>query len=145
MTRRILVISAFGCLIGLILGLGYAAHEHALGDEGKPVLWSHALTEYLSFWLGWGLLSGPIGALVHRFPISRRRKRNAIYLLAAAAVTGGEIGVAGLSLEGGLQGDVAFAHCLVDMGCTLVSTKPLTIRGGRLKGIDVDMNAISGP
>lgn len=67
----------------------------------------------------------------------------ASYFLAAAAVTGGEIGVAGLSLEGSLQGDVAFANCLADMGCTLVSTEPLTIRGGRLKGIDVDMNAIS--
>lgn len=67
----------------------------------------------------------------------------ASYFLAAAAVTGGEIGVAGLSLEGSLQGDVAFARCLVDMGCTLVSAEPLTIRGGRLKGIDVDMNAIS--
>ncbi len=67
----------------------------------------------------------------------------ASYFLAAAAVTGGEVGVTGLSLEKSLQGDVAFAKCLIDMGCTLTAADPLTIRGGPLKGIDVDMNAIS--
>jgi 3-phosphoshikimate 1-carboxyvinyltransferase len=67
----------------------------------------------------------------------------ASYFLAAAAVTGGEIGVAGLSLDRSLQGDVAFARCLEAMGSTLVSTDPVTIRGGALRGIDVDMNAIS--
>jgi 3-phosphoshikimate 1-carboxyvinyltransferase len=67
----------------------------------------------------------------------------ASYFLAAAAVTGGEVGVTGLSLHASMQGDVAFAQCLIDMGCTLVSPTPLTIRGGPLRGIDVDMNAIS--
>jgi 3-phosphoshikimate 1-carboxyvinyltransferase len=67
----------------------------------------------------------------------------ASYFLAAAALTGGEVGVTGLSLHASMQGDVAFAHCLTAMGCTLVSPDPLTIRGGRLRGIDVDMNAIS--
>jgi 3-phosphoshikimate 1-carboxyvinyltransferase len=67
----------------------------------------------------------------------------ASYFLAAAALTGGEVGVTGLSLHGSMQGDVAFARCLTDMGCTLVAADPLTIRGGPLKGIDVDMNAIS--
>jgi 3-phosphoshikimate 1-carboxyvinyltransferase len=67
----------------------------------------------------------------------------ASYFLAAAAVTGGEVGVTGLSLHASMQGDVAFARCLIDMGCTLVSAEPLTVRGGPLKGIDVDMNAIS--
>ena len=67
----------------------------------------------------------------------------ASYFLAAAAITGGEVGVTGLSLHASMQGDVAFAQCLIDMGCALVSPAPLTIRGGPLKGIDVDMNAIS--
>jgi 3-phosphoshikimate 1-carboxyvinyltransferase len=67
----------------------------------------------------------------------------ASYFLAAAAITGGEVGVTGLSLHASMQGDVAFAQCLIDMGCTLVSPAPLTIRGGPLKGLDVDMNAIS--
>jgi 3-phosphoshikimate 1-carboxyvinyltransferase len=67
----------------------------------------------------------------------------ASYFLAAAAITGGEVGVTGLSLHASMQGDVVFTRCLTDMGCTLVSPDPLTIRGGPLKGIDVDMNAIS--
>jgi 3-phosphoshikimate 1-carboxyvinyltransferase len=67
----------------------------------------------------------------------------ASYFLAAAALTGGQVGVTGLSLHASMQGDVAFARCLTDMGCTLVSPDPLTIRGGPLRGIDVDMNAIS--
>jgi 3-phosphoshikimate 1-carboxyvinyltransferase len=67
----------------------------------------------------------------------------ASYFLAAAAITGGEVSVTGLGLDTSLQGDVAFARCLVDMGCTLVSADPITIRGGPLRGIDVDMNAIS--
>ena len=67
----------------------------------------------------------------------------ASYFLAAAAMTGGEVAVTGLSLHASMQGDVAFARCLIDMGCTLISPAPLTIRGGPLRGIDVDMNAIS--
>jgi 3-phosphoshikimate 1-carboxyvinyltransferase len=67
----------------------------------------------------------------------------ASYFLAVAAVTGGEIGVAGLALDRSLQGDVGFVRCLVQMGCTLVAGDPITLRGGPLKGIDVDMNAIS--
>lgn len=67
----------------------------------------------------------------------------ASYFLAAAAITGGEVGIAGLDLDGSLQGDVAFARCLVNMGCTLVDSNPVTIRGGPLRGIEVDMNAIS--
>jgi 3-phosphoshikimate 1-carboxyvinyltransferase len=67
----------------------------------------------------------------------------ASYFLAAAALTGGEVAVTGLSLHASMQGDVAFARCLIDMGCTLLSPAPLTIRGGPLHGIDVDMNAIS--
>src|SRR5579871_3565065 len=87
MIKRALVVSGFGCLIGTVLGLCYAVHIHAVGEEDKPILWSAALTDYLGFWVGWGLLSGPIAVMVHRFPISRHRKRNAIYLLAATTVT----------------------------------------------------------
>ena len=87
MVKRILAVSGIGCLIGTVLGLCYAAHIHAVGDEGKPILWSAALIDYLCFWVGWGLLSGPIAALVHRYPISRQCRRNALYLLAATAVT----------------------------------------------------------
>lgn len=67
----------------------------------------------------------------------------ASYFWAAAAITGGEVTVEGLSLDA-LQGDVAFVHVLERMGCTLTAAADaLTISGGPLKGVDVDMNAIS--
>ncbi len=71
----------------------------------------------------------------------------ASYFFAAAAITRGKITVDGLSLDS-LQGDIRFCDCLVQMGCELRSTtKSITIsrmRGSsRLRGITVDMNAIS--
>ncbi len=67
----------------------------------------------------------------------------ASYFWAAAAVTGGEITVTGLS-RSSLQGDVAFVDCLEKMGCQVRrETNQTTVIGGALRGIDVDMNAIS--
>jgi 3-phosphoshikimate 1-carboxyvinyltransferase len=67
----------------------------------------------------------------------------ASYFFAAAAVTGGEVTVAGLSRQS-LQGDVAFVDCLAQMGCTVQHGHDnITVAGGPLKGIEVDMNAIS--
>jgi 3-phosphoshikimate 1-carboxyvinyltransferase len=67
----------------------------------------------------------------------------ASYFWAAAAVTGGEVTVEGLSADS-LQGDVAFVDCLERMGCQ-VRREPdaITVVGRLLHGIDVDMNAIS--
>jgi len=63
--------------------------------------------------------------------------------LAAAAITGGSVTVEGLS-RNSLQGDIAFADVLEQMGCR-VDWGPgsVTVHGGALGGIDVDMNAIS--
>ncbi len=67
----------------------------------------------------------------------------ASYFFAAAAVSGGRITVKGM-LPRMLQGDVRFAEVLVQMGCTLQETpEGMTLTGGPLVGIDVDMNAIS--
>jgi 3-phosphoshikimate 1-carboxyvinyltransferase len=67
----------------------------------------------------------------------------ASYFWAAAAITGGEVTVDGLS-DSSLQGDIAFCDCLTKMGCELSFTSDsTTIRGGPLRGIDVDMNEIS--
>jgi len=68
----------------------------------------------------------------------------ASYFWAAAAITGGSVRVMGLDRQA-LQGDVAFVDVLARMGCTVSETpgESLTVTGGRLKGIDVDMNAIS--
>lgn len=84
--KRFLQVTAFGCLIATFLGLGYAVHVHFLGEEGKPVLWTWALAEYMSFWWAWGLMSGALVYLANRFPIGREHKRNLFYHLAASAV-----------------------------------------------------------
>jgi 3-phosphoshikimate 1-carboxyvinyltransferase len=67
----------------------------------------------------------------------------ASYFFAAAAITGGRITVQGLS-RASLQGDVAFVDVLARMGCRVTeSTDSITVVGGPLIGVDVDMNAIS--
>jgi 3-phosphoshikimate 1-carboxyvinyltransferase len=67
----------------------------------------------------------------------------ASYFFAAAALTGGQVTVEGLS-RGSIQGDVAFCDCLEQMGCR-VSYGPgsITVTGRPLRGVEVDMNAIS--
>jgi 3-phosphoshikimate 1-carboxyvinyltransferase len=67
----------------------------------------------------------------------------ASYFFALAAITGGRITVPGLS-RSSLQGDVAFVDVLEQMGCRVeASPDSLTVEGGTLRGVDVDMNAIS--
>ncbi len=67
----------------------------------------------------------------------------ASYFFAAAAITGGEVTVEGLS-QSSLQGDVAFCECLRTMGCEVrYDADSITVTGKALRGIDVDMNAIS--
>jgi 3-phosphoshikimate 1-carboxyvinyltransferase len=67
----------------------------------------------------------------------------ASYFWAAAAVTGGEVTVRGLSRQS-LQGDVAFVDCLAQMGCEVrCEQDSTTVVGKPLCGVDVDMNAIS--
>jgi 3-phosphoshikimate 1-carboxyvinyltransferase len=67
----------------------------------------------------------------------------ASYFFAAAAITGGEVTVEGLP-EHALQGDVAFVEALADMGCDVkCHADAITVKGGPLKGVNIDMNAIS--
>ncbi len=68
----------------------------------------------------------------------------ASYFFAAAAVTGGEITVEGLNASA-LQGDVHFVDTLEQMGCDVTwGDRSITVRGTNdLRGIDIDMNAIS--
>jgi 3-phosphoshikimate 1-carboxyvinyltransferase len=67
----------------------------------------------------------------------------ASYFWAAAAVTGGDVTIDGLSAHS-LQGDVTFVDCLKQMGCEVKrDAKSITVIGRTLRGIDVDMNAIS--
>jgi 3-phosphoshikimate 1-carboxyvinyltransferase len=67
----------------------------------------------------------------------------ASYFFAAAAVAGGSVTVEGISTNS-LQGDVAFCDCLRQMGCEVMDDdNQITVTGRPLRGIDVDMNAIS--
>jgi 3-phosphoshikimate 1-carboxyvinyltransferase len=67
----------------------------------------------------------------------------ASYFFAAAAIAGGSVTVEGLS-RNSLQGDVAFCDCLQQMGCEVMDgDNEITVKGKPLRGIDVDMNAIS--
>lgn len=71
---------------------------------------------------------------------------NAMYFLAAAAIAGGSVTVRGLGANT-VQGDVEFVTLLARMGCTVeraahfltVVGPPL---GARLRGLDVDLNAM---
>ena len=69
---------------------------------------------------------------------------NASYFFAAAALTGGRVTVQHLHLDSA-QGDVQFLNILEQMGCQItVSDAGITVTGPpQLKGIDVDMRAIS--
>ncbi len=67
----------------------------------------------------------------------------ASYFFAAAAITGGRVTVEGLSRMS-LQGDVGFCQCLEQMGCRVrYDNSAITVEGGPLRGIAVDMNAMS--
>ena len=67
----------------------------------------------------------------------------ASYFFAAAALTGGTVTLEGLGTDS-LQGDLAFVDVLEHMGCTVVRGRDATtVTGGPLRGVNVDMNAIS--
>jgi 3-phosphoshikimate 1-carboxyvinyltransferase len=67
----------------------------------------------------------------------------ASYFFALAAITGGQVTVEGLSSYA-LQGDVAFVDALQKMGCSVShGANSITVTGGELSGIDIDMNEIS--
>lgn len=68
----------------------------------------------------------------------------ASYFWAIPAVLGrGAIRVRGLTRRS-MQGDVAFTDVLWRMGCRVVESEDgITVYGGSLRGVDIDMNAIS--
>jgi 3-phosphoshikimate 1-carboxyvinyltransferase len=68
----------------------------------------------------------------------------ASYFMAAAAVVGGRVRIPGLG-AGSAQGDLRFAQVLGELGCEVeVGEEAVEVRGeGRLRGVEVDMNAFS--
>jgi len=64
------------------------------------------------------------------------------YFLAAAAVLGGRITIPGIG-SGSHQGDVGLVDAFVRMGCEAdVTADSITLKGGPLRGIDIDMEAM---
>jgi 3-phosphoshikimate 1-carboxyvinyltransferase len=67
----------------------------------------------------------------------------ASYFFAAAAITGGKVTVSGLTRHS-LQGDLQFVDALEKMGCRVTfAARGVTVEGRPLKGIDINMGAIS--
>lgn len=65
---------------------------------------------------------------------------NMSYFLAAAAILGGRVRIPGID-ESSAQGDVQFIKVLERMGCSIdVGQSGVELRGGALRGIEVDMN-----
>jgi 3-phosphoshikimate 1-carboxyvinyltransferase len=65
---------------------------------------------------------------------------NMSYFLAAAAVVGGRVRVRGIDMTS-VQGDVQFVKVLERMGCAITAGAGfIEIRGGPLRGVEVDMN-----
>jgi 3-phosphoshikimate 1-carboxyvinyltransferase len=82
----------------------------------------------------------------HHGPMSYRIEPDASaasYFWALPAIVGGRVKVRGLTRDS-LQGDVAFVDALARMGCRIdESPDGIAVAGGPLRGIDIDMNAIS--
>lgn len=77
-----------------------------------------------------------------RYPIEPDASA-ASYWFAAAAITGRRITIENLG-SSSVQGDLAFIDILEHMGCRVErSQRGTTVQGQLLRGVDVDMNAIS--
>lgn len=113
------IIRDFGVEVELIDG----------ADRGQPTLWCR--------------IDGRSGYRGRQYAIEPDASA-ASYFWAAAAITGGEVTVLGLSADA-LQGDVRFVDCLEQMGCRVNRQRDqITVAGPeRLQGIDIDMNSIS--
>ena len=67
---------------------------------------------------------------------------SASYFLAAGAIRGGGVRVRGIGRDS-IQGDLAFVDVLEAMGASVTrEAASITVRPGRLKGVDLDLNAI---
>lgn len=139
-------------LSALLLTAPFAQNDTTIEVEGELVSWPYvAMT--VNMLQQWGLeVETKVGT---RFRISGRHCSGlgsfdiepdasaASYFWAAAAIAGGRVRIPGLTVHS-LQGDVRFVEVLEQMGCNLVRDDwGITVHGGPLHGIDVDMNDIS--
>jgi 3-phosphoshikimate 1-carboxyvinyltransferase len=138
-------------LSGLLMALPYASDTTTVEVQGILVSQPYVVMT-LSVMEAFGVTIG--NRKFHRFDIdpARYRGRNyaiepdasaASYFFAMAAITGGSITVDGLGTTS-IQGDMTFVDILEHMGCTIArGPTRTTVTAGRLRAVDVDMNALS--
>lgn len=138
-------------LSGLLLAAPFSGTEMELRPAGELV--SEPYVEMTARMLrDWGCM---VESAEHGYRVSPARtpgpQRYAIepdasaasYFWGAAAIAGGRITVLDLRRDS-LQGDVRFVKALEQMGCRVEHCDSgITVHGGQLRGIDVDMNDIS--
>ena len=138
-------------LSGLLMALPYGRDTTSVEVQGTLVSKPY-VTMTLDVMEAFGVRTGRKGD--RRFSVEPGRYEGrayaiepdasaASYFFALAAITGGSVTVEGLG-TGSLQGDVAFVDLLEHMGCRVERGKAATtVHGAPLRGVDVDMNAIS--
>jgi 3-phosphoshikimate 1-carboxyvinyltransferase len=139
-------------LSGLMLACPFARGDTTLEIDG-PLVSEPYVEMTIAMLQRFGLKIA--GAGPNRYDIPGQQRQNqsnyavepdassASYFLAAAAITGGTVGIQGLTTKS-IQGDVRFLDILEDMGCTAYrGHDSVAVTGGMLRGIDVDMNDIS--
>lgn len=149
-TARVRGVVSSQFLSGLLMAAPYASSPTRLEVEG-PLVSAPYVDMTLAVMESFGVRVARRGA---RFDVPRACYQGRVYpiepdasaasyFLAAAAVTGGEITIAGLGPRS-LQGDWAFADVLQRMGCRVERfDDTLRLQGAPLVAVDVDMNAIS--
>jgi len=139
-------------LSGLLMACPYAKADIEIAVEGELVSKPYVtMTLGVMASFGVGVAPGDLTCFRIRAPACYGERQYTIepdasaasYFWAAAAIAGGKVTVEGLT-PGALQGDVGFCDCLMQMGCKVIpSEDSITVVGGRLRGVDVNMNAIS--
>jgi len=138
-------------LSALLMAAPYARQPVRINIEG-PLVSQPYIKLTLAVMADFGIRVA--GDDLHQFSIPRGRYQScrydiepdasaASYFFGAAAVTGGRVTVSGLSRQS-LQGDMSFVNVLKEMGCRLDWAEDgVTVTGGPLQGVDVNMNAMS--
>lgn len=139
-------------LSGLLMAAPYASSEVQLQVDGELVSQPYVrMTTQIMRDFGVSLEENDCRRFVIPGGQTYRGRQYAIepdasaasYFWGVAAVSGGKVTVEGLSRDA-LQGDVGFCEALAQMGCE-VDYQPdrITVTGGKLHGINIDMGEIS--
>ncbi len=136
----------------LMMGAPYAKHETLINISGDLVsrtyveMTRHVMAEFSvnCEWLDSQTLKIPSNqGYVGRSYEIEGDASSASYFFGMAAITQGEIKVSGIK-ENSTQGDLGLLNILQQMGCSVIwGDKDVTVKGQRLKAVDVDMNTMS--